>query len=182
MADIYAFMAPGFEEVECLSVVDLLIRAGLEVNLVSVGNTLDVAGAHQITVKADCMLADVDWDGGKAFFLPGGMPGAANLEASGELKAHITEEFEKGKRIAAICAAPSVLGAWGILEGRMATCYPGYEGKLTGATHTHTGVVTDGSVTTARGLGYALDLGLELIRLLKDGETAAKVKMAIQYD
>ena len=90
--------------------------------------------------------------------------------------------FQAGKRLAAICAGPSVLGGLGILKGKTATCFPGFEDKLTGAEYTRQGVVTDGTVTTARGLGYALDLGLELLGLLDSRENAAKIKASIQYD
>ena len=98
------------------------------------------------------------------------------------LCAALKEAAQSGRRVAAICAAPSVLGQLGLLEGKQATCYPGFEDQLKGASYTRTGVVTDGNVTTARGLGYALDLGLELVRLLQGEEKAAKIKAAIQYD
>ena len=182
MARVYAFMATGFEEVECLSVAGVLIRGGVEVKLVSVTDSLEVVSSHNITVKADCMLADVDWEAGDVFFLPGGLPGTTNLAACEPLCSNLKMAYENGKRLAAICAGPSVLGGIGILEGKTATCFPGFEEKLTGAEYTRQGVVTDGMVTTARGLGYALDLGLELLGILDSRETAAKIKASIQYD
>src|SRR5699024_10239803 len=86
-----------------------------------------------------------------------------------------------GRRLAAICAAPSVLGELGLLEGKKATCYPGFEGQLLGASYTHEGVVTDGNITTARGVGFAIDLGLELLRVLKGEKPAEEIKAAIQH-
>lgn len=182
MAKVYAFMAPGLEEVECLAVVDVLIRGGVEVNLVSVTDSLEVTGSHQVTLKADCLLKDVDWENGDVFFLPGGLPGTTNLGACEPLCSRLVKAYEGGKRLAAICAGPSVLGGLGLLEGKKATCYPGFEDRLTGAEYTMQGVVTDGNVTTARGLGYALDLGLELLALLDSPEKAAAIKASIQYD
>ena len=182
MAQVYAFMAPGLEEVECLGAVDVMIRAGIEVNLVSITDSLEVTGAHHITVKADCRLEDVDWDEAQALFLPGRMPGTTNLASCEELCAHLKEAYDQGKHLAAICAAPSVLGKLGLLEGKKAVCFPGFEGELTGASIQECGMITDGQITTARGLGYALDLGLELVRILKNRETSKRIKAAIQYD
>ncbi len=182
VAKVYAFMAPGLEEVECLAAVDVLIRGGVEVNLVSITDTLEVTGSHHVTVKADCLLKDVDWENGDAFFLPGGLPGTTNLGACEPLCRQLVKAYQEGKRVAAICAGPSVLGGLGLLKGKKATCYPGFEDKLEGAEYTRQGVVTDGTVTTARGLGYALDLGLELLALLDSPEKAAAVKASIQYD
>ena len=182
MTSVYAFLATGFEEVECLAVVDVLRRAGIETALVSTTGSLQVTGSHNITVQADILLEDADWDGTQVFFLPGGMPGAANLAGCKELTEHLVKAFEEGKRLAAICAGPSVLGGLGLLAGKRATCYPGFEDQLKEAQYQKNGVVTDGTVTTARGLGYALDLGLEIVRLLIDEETAGRIKASIQYD
>lgn len=182
MAQVYAFLAPGLEEVECLATVDVLIRAGIKVELVTVTDCLEVTGSHNITVKADCKLKDVKWDEAQVLFLPGGMPGTNNLAECRELTSHLVEAYHAGKRLAAICAAPSVLGGLGLLRGKKATCYPGFEDQLLGAEYQKAGVVTDGCVTTARGLGYALDLGLELVGILADDETAKRIKASIQYD
>lgn len=182
MSKVYACIADGLEEVECLAVVDLLRRAGVEVCLASMNGKELVTGSHKITIKADEL-----WSGDRCgefdmIFLPGGMPGTLNLGANEELCGKL-KEFRKdsSKRLAAICAAPSVLGVNGCLEGLNATCYPGFEDKLTGAKHTSAGVVTDGNVTTARGLGFAVDLGLELVKLFKGEEEMLKLKDAIQY-
>lgn len=182
MAVVYAFLADGLEEVECLAAVDVLMRGGVNVTLVSVTGQTEVTGSHGITIKADTVLEQVDCEQADVLFLPGGMPGTAHLAACEPLCQALLSADRAGRRIAAICAAPSVLGGLGLLSGRKATCFPGYEEKLTGAEYTRQGVVTDGHITTARGLGYALDLGLELVRLLVSEDESKKVKAAIQYD
>lgn len=182
MSKVYAFMAQGMEEVECLAVVDVLLRGGVEVSLVSIDGSREVTGSHGIRILADADISEIDMEEADALFLPGGMPGTTNLGACAPLCDGLLQAHRQGRRIAAICAAPSVLGGLHILENKAAVCYPGYEEQLIGAMHTGEGVVTDGHVTTARGLGYALDLGLELLGLLKDRETAEGIKKAIQYD
>ena len=170
-AVVYACMANGLEEVECLAAVDVMRRCGIEVKLVSMSGELLITGSHGIKITADMLWEDGDPGEADCIFLPGGMLCLA-------LKQAVDEE----RRVAAICAAPSVLGGLGLLSGKKATCYPGFEERLTGAEYTKQGVVTDGLVTTARGLGYALDLGLEISALLVGKETAAEVKDGIQYD
>lgn len=179
---VYAFLADGSEEVECLAVADVLKRAGVDVRLVSVMQEREIVSSHGIHIVCDAKIDEVSLAGADVLFLPGGMPGTRHLGACKTLVEALKAQLAAGGRVAAICAAPSVLGANGLLEGKQATCYPGFEGELRGAQHTHTGVVTDGLVTTARGLGYALDLGLELVRLLVGAEQAAEIKAAIQYD
>ena len=161
MAKVYAFLAEGLEEVECLAVVDVLRRSGVEVTMVSVSGRKEVTGSHGIRLMADALFEEADPDQG--------------------LREAIERANKQGRRVAAICAAPSVLGAMGLLKGRTATCYPGFEEQLTGVSYTSQGVVTDGNITTGRGLGYALDLGLELIRLLQGPQQAQKIAAAIQY-
>lgn len=179
---VLAFMAEGFEEVECLAVVDVLRRAGIETELVSIDNKTSVCGSHQIEVKADKSLAEADLDHADVLFLPGGLPGTTNLGACQPLGEALVKAVAQGRRVAAICAGPSVLGELGLLKGKVATCYPSFEDKLIGAEYTKQGVVTDGTITTARGLGYALDLGLELVRLILGEEKAQAIKASIQYD
>ena len=180
MCRSFIFLAEGFEEIEAITVVDVLRRAGMDSKTVSITSDRSVTGAHGITVMADMTLGDADFGDAEWLILPGGMPGATNL-VSNETVCSLLKEH-KGK-IAAICASPGVvLAPLGLLEGRDATCYPGFEEHLTGAEYTKQGVVTDGLVTTARGLGYALDLGLEISALLVGKETAAEVKDGIQYD
>lgn len=182
MAKVFAFLADGLEEVECLAVVDVLRRSGVETTLVSVTGKREITGSHGIVFWADALFEDVNPDEADVLFLPGGMPGTTNLKAHGGLAAAIEKANQQGRRVAAICAAPSILGAMGLLKGRTATCYPGFEELLVGVSYTSQGVVTDGNITTARGLGYALDLGLELIRLLQGSQHSEQVKEAIQYD
>lgn len=181
MAKVYAFLAEGLEEVECLAVVDVLRRSGVEAALVSVTGKREVTGSHGIELKADALFEDVNSDEADVLFLPGGMPGTSNLRAHRGLEAAIGRANKQGRRIAAICAAPSMLGSMGLLKGRTATCYPGFEDQLTGVSYTSQGVVTDGNITTGRGLGYALDMGLELIRLLQGPQQAQKIGASIQY-
>lgn len=183
MSKVYAFIADGMEEVECLAAMDVLVRAGVEVTLVAIGEKRQVTGSHHFTVMADRLFSEIDPADADVLFLPGGMPGTNHLAEFKPLGEALKAAVASGRRVAAICAAPSVLGDLGILEGRRAICYPGFEERLKGAeVAAGAGVVTDGNVTTARGLGWALDLGLELTRLLKGQETARKIKAAIQYD
>lgn len=182
MSKVYAFVADGSEEVELLAVVDVLIRGGQEVKVVSVTGSKEVETAHHIKLQADCEFSEIDCTQADILFLPGGMPGTRNLAGHQGLCRELLKAEKAGKRLAAICAAPSILGGLGLLKGKTATCYPGFEGELEGAVYTKQGVVTDGRITTARGLGFALDLGIELLALLEGGENARKVKTAIQYD
>lgn len=182
MKKVYAFLADGLEEVEALAVIDVLRRAEVEVTMVSVMKGLEITGSHNIIIKADAMLDGLAWDEADLLFLPGGMPGTLNLGACSVLTEKLVQFHKAGRRVAAICAAPSVLGKLGILEGKKATCYPGFEEQLIGALHVDDGVVTDGNVTTARGMGYAVDLGLELAALLTDRETSNAIREAIQYN
>lgn len=167
MAKVYAYLAEGLEEVECLAVVDVLRRSGVDVTMVSITGAKEITGSHGIKFMADALFEEANSDAADVLFLPGGMPGTNHLKAHEGLKAAIEKANKQGRRVAAICAAPSVLGSMGLLKGRTATCYPGFEDQLTGVSYTSQGVVTDGNITTSRGLGYALDLGLELIRLLQ---------------
>ncbi len=181
MSKVCVFLANGFEEIEALTVVDLLRRVKIEVNTVSITGEQYVNGAHQIIVKADEVFEQVDYDKVDMLVLPGGMPGTKNLDAHLGLEQMLFKFQAEGKKLAAICAAPSVLGAKGILEGRAATCYPGFEGVLKGATIKSEAVVIDGNIITSKGMGTAIDFSLELIKILLDEETAAKTAESIQY-
>lgn len=179
MAEVVLFLADGFEEVEALTVVDLLRRADIKVTTVALKN-IEVTGGHNIIVKADTTIEKMptSYD---AIILPGGGVGTQNLLASEEIISIVKESFNKGLICAAICAAPMVLGKAGILEAKKATCYPGCEDGLKGAIIENKSVVTDKNVITSRGVGTAIDFALELIRVLKDENTANKISSQILY-
>lgn len=174
------FLVEGFETVEALAVADVLKRGGVTVETVSVMNTEYITSAQNITVKADALMEGYDFSATELFFLPGG-PGTAKYETSRELLDLIKEKYLEGKKIAAICAAPSVLGHLGILEGKRATCFPGYEKDLYQAQVTGDRVVTDGNVITSRGMGTSIDLGLELLKILVGEDKARQVAVSSQY-
>ena len=177
---IYMFLADGFEEVEALCPLDILRRAGLEVTTVGVGGKDMIAGAHGICVQADIpdvMYRDSTPD---MIILPGGMPGSTNLDKSKTVDAALRVAAKRGAYLCAICAAPMVLGKRGYLEGKNSVCYPGFEEYLTGATVSETEtVVRDGNIITAKGMGAAFEFGLELVRALKDSETAETIKKSV---
>lgn len=172
--EVYLFLAEGFEELEVVTPVDLLRRAGISVNTVSINGKKEVTGAHGITLHADLLFEQCDFTHADLLMLPGGMPGTKNLGEYQPLCQLLTEHNEKGKRIGAICAAPSVLGQLHLLEGKKATCYPGFESYL-GDSYVDDSVVVDSNVVTAKGPGVAYDYALCLICLLKDKETADTV-------
>jgi len=181
MSKVYVFMADGTEEVEALTVVDLLRRAKVEVVTVSVMGRKQVVTSHNIGVETDEIYGTSDYCDGDMVVLPGGMPGTTHLKNHEELRKVLFDYKEKGKYLAAICAAPSVFGWNGMLNGRKATCYPGFEEELKGAMVLTDGVVTDGQFITSRGLGTAIDFSLELITLLVNAETAESIAKAVQY-
>ena len=177
----YIFLADGFEEIEALCPYDLLLRAGIEAKTVSINETTAVTGTHNIIVHADMTAADISLDDDiSGIMLPGGMPGASNLEANETVQAFITKAYEEDKLISAICAAPFVLGNRGLLRGKNATCFPGFEDKLDGACCTGERVVTDGNIITAKGMGAAFDLGIEIIKYFKGEAFALSVKAKTQ--
>ncbi len=176
---VYVFLAEGFEEIEALTTIDLLRRADLTTITVAVGDSLEVRGAHHVPVIADIPLAKVGDIAGDAFVLPGGLPGVTNLANSPTLLKVIKQGYEAGKVIGAICAAPSILGGLGILEGREATCYPSFEPQLTGYVPTDKKVVVSGRIVTARSAGVSQEFALSLIELLTDKATADSVHAAI---
>ena len=181
MAKIGVFFAEGYEEIEALTVVDLCRRAGIEVEMVSVYGKESVCGAHGIDVKMDKTFAEADFDGMDMIVLPGGMPGTLNLEASAELMDRVDSFFLAGKYVAAICAAPSILGHRGILNGKKAVCYPSFEEHLTGAQVVFEDAVTDGKVITGRGMGCAIAFSCEIIAALCSPEKAAAIADSVIY-
>ena len=170
-----------FEEIEELTVVDLLRRAGAEVFMVSVGEGLTIKGAHNIELKADVLFDEICYDDADILVLPGGMPGTLNLRNHEKLCALLKEFAAKDKKIAAICAAPMILGELGLLKGKKATCYPGFEDKLIEAEVCTDRVVRDGNITTSRGLGTAIPFALELISQLYGKEKAEEIKKSVIY-
>ena len=179
MAKVCVFTADGFEEVEGLTVVDLLRRAGEEVLMVSISDNLNVTGSHGIEIKADVFFDDVDYSTVDMLVLPGGMPGTRHLGEHQELAALLKRFAASDKMVAAICAAPSVLGGLGILKGRKAACYPGFEEKLEEAVVFTDPVVKDGNITTSRGVGTAIPFALELISQLEGEVKARQIKKSI---
>lgn len=178
---VCVFLADGFEEIEGLTVVDLLRRAGIEVTTVSITGSKTIHGAHGIDVLADKLFEEADYDAQDMFVLPGGMPGTVNLGAHAGVKEELAKANAEGKFLAAICAAPSVLGRYGYLIGKKATSYPGFEAKLAGAKCVADPVVVDGNVITSRGMGTAIPFSLSLIEQLLDVTTAEKIRKAIIY-
>ncbi len=177
---IAIMIADGFEEIEALTPVDVLRRAGLDARTVAVGSKVAV-GSHGIAIVCDMTADEVNTDELTTVIFPGGMPGALNLDASPYTDKFIEAVQKNGGRIAAICAAPLVLGRRGLLEGKRAICYPGFEGELKGATiESKSQVVTDGNITTAVGMGAALPFSLELVRLIIGEEKAKNIAEAIQ--
>lgn len=174
-------LAEGFEEIEALTVVDILRRADIFVNMVSLDERTTVNGAHNIKVIADGTLADIDLQEYDIFILPGGGLGTKNLSESKAVYDALNYMKEKDGFIAAICAAPSVLGKHGLLEGKTACCYPGFEDKLLNAEISMNGVVKSGKIITARGMGVSIDFSLEIIKALLDSEKADEISKAIIY-
>ena len=176
---IYVFLANGFEEVEALTPVDYLRRCELPVQTVGVtGRT--VTGSHGIPVTADILPEEMDLTRIDAVILPGGMPGTLNLEASEAVKDALNWSAEQQCLIAAICAAPSVLGHMGLLIGKKATCFPGFEGELKGATISEKPVCVDGKIVTAKGMGVAVQFGLTLAGLMVGKDVEKKIHDGIQ--
>lgn len=176
---IYCFLANGFEEIEALAPVDILRRAELEVVTVGVGSK-EIRGSHGIKVIADIEENDVITDNMDMVILPGGMPGTLNLDHSPIVAACVDYCFKNDLPIAAICAAPSVLGHLGVLKGKRATCFPGFENELDCLEYTGDCVTKDGKIITAKGAGCAVEFGLEIVSLLLGEERAGKLKGAMQ--
>ena len=181
MSKVFAFVAEGFEETELIAVIDLLLRAKIDLKTVSVTGNNDVKGSHGIVIKTDLLIEDIDIDSADMLFLPGGIPGTPNLFANKKLTDAIVRFEESGKKLAAICAAPSIFGKLNILEGKEAVVYPGFEDELKGAVVSDKKFITSKNISTGKGMGAAIDLGLELIRVLKGSEEADIIAEKICY-
>ena len=179
---IYTFLATGFEEVEALGPIDVMRRAGLAVKTVSIMDQLTVVGAHGVGIVADSLFADNDYTDADLIFLPGGMPGAANLDAHEGLRKVILAHHEAGKPLAAICAAPMVYGHLVLSKGKKMTCYPGFEQHLAGATYTAALVEHDGLLFTGKGPAAALALGYALVEHFCGSDTANQLRQGMMYN
>ena len=179
MKQIMIHLAEGFEEIEAVTIIDVLRRAGLNVVTVSITGNRMVKGSHNIEMKADFLFEDVDYTKGEMIILPGGMPGSKNLNDHIGLKSQILEYHANGKYLAAICAAPIVFGNLGILKGKRAVCYPGYEAQLLGAKVQSNSYVVDNKIITGRGAGVALQFSLEIVRILKGEESSIQLRKAM---
>ena len=181
MKKIAVFLADGLEEIEGLTVVDILRRAGVEVTMVSISGKNEVAGSHNIKIGTDKLFAEVNFEELDGVVLPGGMPGTTNLMKHTGVNEVIKAFATEGKLVSAICAAPSVLGQAGLLEGKKATCYPGFEDQMTGATATTDKVVQDGNIITSRGMGTAIPFALALTAYLLGQDKADEISDSIMY-
>lgn len=181
MKKAYLFLATGFEEVEALTVVDILRRGGVDCQTVSVMGDYDVTSSHAITIRADVLFEEKDLQDADMLIMPGGIPGTPNLKAHAGLEKLICQYAEAGKYLAAVCAAPTIYGEMGLLEGKNATCYPGMEDGLLGANALTDSVVCDGQYITSRGMGTCIDFGLALLEKLTDKATADEIARKIVY-
>lgn len=175
MKKVCVHLASGFEEIEAISIIDVLRRADIEVIVVSITGELEVEGAHQIKVIAGQLYENIDYQNVDMIILPGGMPGSQNLNEHKGLKLQILDFHENNKLIGAICAAPMVLGHLGILKDTDATCYPGFEGHLHGATVTGKPVVVYNNIITGKGAGVAIQFALKIVEMLIDKKTAGNL-------
>lgn len=181
MAKVYEFLANGFEDIEALAPIDILRRGGVEAVTVSVTGSDFVETAHGITIKADVKIEDADLSDADMLLLPGGLPGATNLNDHEGVRAALLAQAAAGKRIGAICAAPLVLGSLGLLKGKKATCYPGFEKYMTGATYTAELFQEDGLIITGEGPAATLPYAYQILSYFVDEETVKSLKDGMTY-
>ncbi|MBR2764576.1 MAG: DJ-1/PfpI family protein [Blautia sp.] len=181
MSKVYVFLADGFEDIEALTMVDMLRRAQIPVSTVSITDTLEVTTSHQVTLKTDVLFKDCDFSDADVLVLPGGMPGTANLRAFEPLMDLLKAHYAQGKRLAAICAAPTILSDLGILKGKKATSYPARREDIECGEYLTDPVVVDGTITTSRGMGTSIDFALCLIAQLAGQEKSEQLAAAIVY-
>ena len=179
---LYTFLADGFEDVEALAVIDVCRRAGITVTTVSINPTDLVESAHGVKMIADTIFEDNDYADADMLFLPGGMPGATNLNAHEGLRKVILAHHAADKPLAAICAAPLVYGNLGLAENKRMTCYPGFEKYLTGATYTASLVEVDGNMFTGKGPAAALSLGYAIVEHFCGSETANALRAGMMFN
>lgn len=176
---VYIFLADGFEEIEAIAPIDIFRRAKIEVITISISKNKTVSGSHGILVIADSLFSEADFDDNDMLYLPGGKLGTENLDAHKGLKDLITKQTLENKKLAAICAAPSILGKMGILKGKEAICYPGFENKLQDAILSENKIVKSGNIYTAKGAGVAVQFALKLVEELKGSELAQQIADSI---
>lgn len=181
MSRAAVFFGTGYEEIEALTVVDILRRAEVETIMVSVTDEKSVTGSHDIEVRMDAVIDEVDFEQIDVIVLPGGMPGTKKLEACESLMSQVDAFVSRNKIVAAICAAPSILGHRGILRGKQACSYPTFESHLEGAEVLHEPAVTDGNIITGRGMGTAIPFGLAILEKLRGKEAAEQMAKTIVY-
>ena len=182
MSKAVVFFADGTEECEALLVVDLLRRAKVEVIVASAMGRRELVSSHNIHLTADALAEEVDYSDVDMVVLPGGIPGTPNLAANKTVTDTCVSFAKNGKKVAAICAAPTVLAELGLLEGRRATCYPGMEPEMRGAVMQNAGVVRDGNFITGRAAGSAFAFGLALVEALCGAETAARIAAQVVWN
>ena len=181
MSRVCVFFGTGFEEIEALTVVDILRRQEIETKMVSVMDEKAVMGSHQIEVTTDCLIGEVDFAQEDVLVLPGGLAGTKNLEACEMLMEQVDAFAAAGKTVCAICAAPSILGHRGLLKGKKAIAYPGFEAQLEGAEIVCEPAVRDGNIITGRGMGCSVAFALEILAYLTEREAADAMAEKIVY-
>lgn len=181
MAKVYMFLANGSEEIESLIPVDVLRRGGVEVKTVSITGSEYVEMAHGVTMKADLRFENANFSDADLLMLPGGLPGATNLNDHEGVREAILRQFTDGKLVAAICAAPMVFGSLGIVKGKRATCYPGFEKYLDGAEYTHELCTVDGNVITGEGPAATFPYAYTILAMLTSEQTAHAVAEGMMY-
>lgn len=181
MIKIYEFLANGFEEIEALAPVDILRRGGLDIKMVSITGSEYVESSHGIIVKTDLIFEQTLFNDADMLLLPGGMPGAKNLNEHEGLRELIVTHYNIGKRIGAICAAPMVLGSLGLLEGKRATCSPGFEKYMQGAEYTRQLFTIDGNIITGEGPAATLPYAYKILSFFVNEETVGELKERMQY-
>jgi len=182
LENIAVFLANGFEEIEAVSIIDVLRRANLEVTIISITGKTEVKGSHNIVINAELLFEDVNFNKVDMIVLPGGMPGAKNLNNHEGLKKQIIQFNQAGKPLAAICAAPLVYGQLGILKGKKATCFPGFEDYLMNANITNSKTQVDGNIITGKGAGVAIDFALKIVEMLRGKDIAHELAQRMIAD
>lgn len=182
MARAYEFLADGFEEIEALAPVDILRRAGVEVTTVSISGSTTVESAHGIKVVADATFDEADLGDADLLLIPGGMPGAKNIDEHEGVRRAVAKHAAAGRLTGAICAGPMVLGHLGLLRGRRATCYPGFEDQLDGAEYTAAQATIDGNIVTGKGPGATLNYAFLIVEVMCGSRVAETLKEQMMYE